>query len=467
MCKPWMIGLLVTCQMLALCVAGAQEDQTIQLRSLTLSPMPEAREALKYRLSPRAYELQNTNAAILYQSAAAWCPEGDDDDLDDKIDQWRDMPIKDLPRDDVLAALGRFRASFRSIELATSRGRCEWDMPMEEGFSMLLPSLSTFRKMAFALSVKTRLQVADGQTDEALATITHGLAMGRGIAQGPTLVQDLVGISISAMMFKNTSELMGSPNAPNLYWALTELAVPYVDFRQSMGYEYDMMYWEIPELRDLEGETLSEAQASALVGKTFKRFSDAGLGEQEFLGLLPMAWVMLHYADAKLFLTDRGMAASRFEAMPAAQAVILYQFKEFREVRDSVFKWLALPYSQYRVHAEQHNKAIRTVSQRGSKTNLFAMYLPGLSRCRFLGARLCRDIDILRVIEALRLHAAANQGAFPKTLDEVTLVPIPVDPVSGQPFVYTYRGSRHVRLEAPEVREQTKKRPVFELTMNP
>ncbi len=46
-------------------------------------------------------------------------------------------------------------------------------------------------------------------------------------------------------------------------------------------------------------------------------------------------------------------------------------------------------------------------------------------------------------------------------------VPVPVDPVSGQPFVYTYKDSQHVRLEAPEVSEQIKKRPVFELTMNP
>jgi hypothetical protein len=467
MCKPWMIGLLVTCQMLALCVAGAQEDQTIQLRSLTLSPMPEAREALKYRLSPRAYELKNTNAAILYQSAAAWCPEGDEDDLDDKIDQWRDMPIKDLPRDDVLAALGRFRASFRSIELATSRGRCEWDMPMEEGFSMLLPSLSKYRKIVFALAVKTRLQVADGQSDEALATITHGLAMGRGIAEGPTLIQDLVGVSISAVMLKNTAELMASPDAPNLYWALSELPDPLVDFRQSMGYEYDLMYWEVPELLHMEDKILSEAQASSIVGKTFKKFSDAGLAGHKFLNLLPMAWVMLHYADAKVFLANRGVATSRIEAMPAAQAVMMYQFQEFREVRDSMFKWLVLPYPQYRVHADQYDKAMGEISQRGLKTNLFTMYLPALSRCRFMGARLCRDVDLLRVIEALRLHAAANQGAFPKTLDDVTVVPIPTDPVTGGAFVYVYTDSQHVRIEAPKAKEQIKKRPVFELTLRP
>jgi len=465
MWKPWMSFLLVICQVFGPCVAGAQEEKTIQLRALTLSPMAEAREALKHRLQPLVSDLKNANAAILYQSAAAWCPEGGEDDLDDKIDAWRDMPIEDLPRDDVLEALGKFRASFRSIELATPRGRCEWDMPMEEGFSMLLPSLSTFRKMAFALAVKVRLEIADGDMDQALATLNHGLAMARGIAQGPTLIQDLVGVSIAAMMLKYVQEFVASPGAPNLYWALTELPDPLVDFRQSLGYEYDLMYWEIPELRDISDGMLSEAQASALVNKTFKKFREAGLWDQDDFNLLPMAWVMIHYADAKRFLADRGMDSSRVEAMPAAQVVMMYQFREFREVRDNVFKWFSLPYPQYRLHADKYDKAIDEASQRGFKSNLFANYLPALSRIRFLGVRLHRDIDLLRVIEALRMHAAANQGSFPKALDDVTIVPVPKDPVTGQAFVYTYKDNRHVRLEAPDVPEQKNKRPVFELTL--
>ncbi len=467
MCKRWKIWLLVTCQMVGPCVVGAQEEETIQVRRLTLSPMAEAREALKHRLLPRTYELKDTNAALQYQSAAAWCPEKGEDDIYDKLDTWRDMPLEDLPRDEILNVLGQFSASFRSVELATSRRRCEWDMPMEEGFSMLLPSLSKYRKIVFALAVKTRLQVADGQFHEALATITHGLAMGRGIAEGPTLIQDLVGVSISAVMLKNTAELMASPDAPNLYWALSELPDPLVDFRQSMGYEYDLMYWEIPELLDMEDKILSEAQASSIVENTFKKFSDAGLAGHKFLNLLPMAWVMLHYADAKVFLAERGVAVSRIEAMPAAQAVMMYQFQEFKEIRDRMFKWLVLPYPQYRVHADQYDKAMGEISQRGLKTNLFTIFLPALSRCRFMGARLCRDVDLLRVIEALRLHAAANQGAFPKTLDDVTLVPIPMDPVTGGAFVYVYTDSQHVRIEAPEAKEQIKERPAFELTLRP
>jgi len=74
---------------------------------------------------------------------------------------------------------------------------------------------------------------------------------------------------------------------------------------------------------------------------------------------------------------------------------------------------------------------------------------------------------MLRVIEALRMHAAANKGAFPKALNDVTIVPVPQDPVTGDAFVYVYKDSRHVRVEAPAVKEQRKKRAVYELTLRP
>ncbi len=467
MCKLWIIFMLVTCQMLGPSVAGAQEDNSIQLRSLTLSSMPEAREALKIRLQTRMSELKNANAAVLYHSAAAQCPQDGEDKLFDKIDQWRDMPVDQWPRDEVVEALGRFRACFRLIELAAVRSRCEWDMPIEEGFAMLMPSLSTYRQIAFALSLKLRLEIADGEVDEALATLTNGLAMARGVGEGPTLIQDLVGIAIGAMMFKHTGEFMTMPDAPNLYWALSDLPVPFISLRQSMSYEYDLMYWEVPELRDLDQKVLSDVQASTLINKTFKKFSDAGMWEHGAFKLLPLGWVMLHYADARAFLEDRGMDASRIEAMPAAQVVMLYQFQEFKEVRDGMFKWFCLPYTQYRAHADEYDKALDQVSSRGLKSNVFTMFLPALSRIRFLEARVCRDVEMLRVIEALRMHAAANKGEFPKTLDDVTIVPIPTDPVTGDAFVYVYKDSRHVRLEALKVKEQAKKRPVFELTLRP
>ena len=55
-------------------------------------------------------------------------------------------------------------------------------------------------------------------------------------------------------------------------------------------------------------------------------------------------------------------------------------------------------------------------------------------------ARLDRKIAALRVIEALRLHAAAK-GGLPDKLDEVTVAPLPLDPATGKAFEYKREGN--------------------------
>lgn len=463
----------MVCLLLYSTLRGAQPEPTptpsINLRRLELTPVPEAREALKHRLLPRTYELKHTNAALLYQSAVAVCPEAGEEKIFDKVSEWLDQPVSQLPRDEVDKVLQKFRNSFHLIERASLRSRCEWDMPIEDGFAMLMPSLATYRKLAFAMTLRFRLEVADGRLDEALDTLTEGLAMARGVANGPTLIQDLVGVAIAAMMLKHTGDFIQTPGTPNLYWALTDLPVPLIDLRQSLDYEYYLMYWEVPELRALGDQVLSQTQAAELIAKLFKKFSEAGLWDaSNDKSILPMVWVMMHYENAKAFLLERGMQPSRIEALPSAQVVLMYQFQEFKELRDNLFKWFSLPYQQYRRFSQQYEQRIdEHLQERGHKANIFVTYLPALSRVRLLGARLCRDIDLLRVIEALRLHTADHQGKLPPSLDTITRVPIPRDPVTGKAFVYLFKDASHARLEAPETDEDTKKRPVFELSIRP
>jgi hypothetical protein len=64
------------------------------------------------------------------------------------------------------------------------------------------------------------------------------------------------------------------------------------------------------------------------------------------------------------------------------------------------------------------------------------MLLPAMRALRTAEARMSQRIALLRTLEALRMHAAANAGKLPASLEQVTLVPIPVDPVSGKAFSY-------------------------------
>jgi hypothetical protein len=68
--------------------------------------------------------------------------------------------------------------------------------------------------------------------------------------------------------------------------------------------------------------------------------------------------------------------------------------------------------------------------------------------------RLNRHVAILQCIEAMRLYAAAHEGKFPKQLSDITLVPVPDDPVAHKAFVYTRTGAKAV-LEMPALKGAT------------
>lgn len=68
--------------------------------------------------------------------------------------------------------------------------------------------------------------------------------------------------------------------------------------------------------------------------------------------------------------------------------------------------------------------------------------------------RLDRHVAILQCIEAMRLYAAAHEGKFPKQLSDITLIPVPDDPVAHKAFVYTRTGAKAV-LEMPTLKGAT------------
>lgn len=447
--------------------AEKAEDKSIELRTLSLAPASEPVPAMAYRLLPRLLDKKPGNAALFYGDAAALCPDREPEDLHDKIDKWQNVPVDELPRKEVDKALSLFKNSFHYVELAAYRTECQWEMPLEEGYSLQLPNLATFRHIIKAMRLQIHLKIADGRIDEAVEMLQQGLQMGRNIAEGPTLIQDLVGIAISALMLREVETLMQAPDSPNLYWALTALPDPMIDMYTSLEYEREALFIEFPKLRNLEEEVLTPAQASAVVSEFMNKISSLGVDPPDIplRGLLPLGWVMTHYSDAKQFLANRGFSRQQIEEMPAAQAVLIYQKQEYLEMMDNMFKWFALPYHQSRPRLEEAEKRLSELHRDKLKANLFSILVPALYRVAFLQARLDRNIAMLRTLEAIRMFAADHSGQLPNTLAEITAVPIPADPVTGEDFIYRRVDARSARLEAPVSPAESKKRPVYELTV--
>ena len=469
--------LIAALGVLSLCpaVRGADKttDKSVEVRTLSLVPAAEPVPAMSYRLLPRYLDQKIGNAALLYYSAAALCPDSDPSDSEDiqkKISGWREKPVDQLDRKEVDEALLSFSNSFHQIKLAAQRTHCQWELPLEDGFAMQMPHLSTFRRMIFAMQLQIRLKIADRQTDQALEMLQQGLYMGRSIARGPTVIQDLVGVAITALLLKEVEGLMQMPDSPNLYWALTALPDPMIDMHSSLENEREVLFVEFPKLRNLESEVLTPAQASVVASNFMKKIQtlSGGTDDVSFKGLLSVGWVMMHYSDAKEFLARKGYSQERIEAMPAAQAVLIYQKQEYLEMLDSFFKWFELPYYQAQPHLQKSKKRLDNHQHtKGIKMNLFTTLLPALSRIAFLQARLDRNIALLRTIEAIRMFAADHSSQLPGSLTEITSVLIPADPVTGKDFIYCRIDERNARLEAPVAPAERKRRPVYELTIKP
>jgi hypothetical protein len=70
--------------------------------------------------------------------------------------------------------------------------------------------------------------------------------------------------------------------------------------------------------------------------------------------------------------------------------------------------------------------------------------------------RLDRHVAVLQCIEALRLYTADHSGKFPNQLSDITQVPVPDDPVTCKPFVYSRTDSKTV-LEGPAPKGATER----------
>ncbi len=70
-----------------------------------------------------------------------------------------------------------------------------------------------------------------------------------------------------------------------------------------------------------------------------------------------------------------------------------------------------------------------------------ALLLPAMQAAKGAETRINWHVAQLRVLEALRLYAAAH-GRLPDRLSEITEVPIPANPYDGKPFTYRRDGDK-------------------------
>jgi hypothetical protein len=472
-----------------LAIAAAVAGQTVWLRTaaaeddryppvkIVLHPAAEPKPALKYRLFPDILDRKPGNAAVVYGKVRA-----EQETLFHDKELWEKIgngaakaPLADLRKEkgalrDLLTMRG---GAFYYLDRAARCQYCDWQLPIGEPgqsvYAIMLPEVQEMRRFAWLLEVRARLQIADGKYDEAVRTLQTGYAMSKHVGDGPFLVQSLVGLACSSMMSDQVREFIQQPDAPNLYWALTSLPRPLVDLRPAMETEMEAVYLSLPELRDLkekgprshdwrnladwelrelDRKERTPQEWQRLVEKTTYRFCDFEPLSEQASPLAVLGLTLRNYPEVKRFLIARGHGAAEVEAMPVPKVVMLYTMAHYEELRDETFKWLNVPYAEARPGLEIADKRLKDAF--AGKTEIIplaGMLLPALTAVNNARARHERDFAVLRVFETLRLYGASH-NRLPDRLSDITEVPIPADPVTGNPFVYTRSGDT-ARLEAP------------------
>jgi hypothetical protein len=279
--------------------------------------------------------------------------------------------------------------------------------------------------------------------------VQTGFVLARHVAQGPTLIHFLIGTAITASFVTELEQVMQVPACPNLYWSLTALPRPLIDLRKGMEGELRSMEAIVPVPKDVDKGPMTPEQALVALDRLWdgiQKHSETkeplGLPESR-LGLA--FYITLQHPSARKSLLAAGKTEAELDAMPPAQVVMLDVLVRFRNLRDEHFVWFNAPYPeaiQGLRKAEERVQELRRQSPPFDYLQIMVtLLLPAVNKVYGAQVRTERRIASLRTVEAVRLHAAKNGGQLPAKLADVTAVPVPADPVIGEPFEYVVEGN--------------------------
>jgi hypothetical protein len=295
------------------------------------------------------------------------------------------------------------------------------------------------------LVLRARLSVAEGDFAAACHHLETGFAFCRHVGEGPTLIHSLVAMAMASQFADTVADIIEQPNSPNLYWALTALPQPLIDLRAGLAFEYQTIDKQFPELADLDRERTAEQWDAALrrVRTEMRQLDRDAEGKPAHPVWFPKdcapedpASKSPDLAAAREYVArTKNLSADKVEKMPPAQVLLIHIAGTAHEDRDDWHKATYLPYAEARGTLQAAAKRLRdapvTEGHVPSRILLSALDVV-VSRQSVLD----RNVAALRVIEALRLHAAAHNGTLPDQLGDVTAVPVPNDPGTGKPFEY-------------------------------
>lgn len=424
-------------------LASAEGQRSPHVRKLLVDPAAAPRPALAHQLLPRLADARHGTAAPLYLQAFLSLRERTVDWK--KLNGWLKMPPEDLPQDQVERALSQLETTFSCVDRAARRAHYGEGLLLgthEEGLRTMNFDMAAFRTVTRLLILRIRLQTLQGDYDGAIESLQTGYAMARHSAERPTVLSCLVGVAITQIMNQCAGELIEAPDAPNLYWALSTLPEVPIDLAPALDYESAALAGAFPEFAEAVQSGATPDEWRALYHRVVFPSPDPGHGEEEdgtpLFGSDETAATLIEKCKdtARANLAASGEAVSELDRMSPAEIATRGLFDAYRAQHDELARLHRLPYWQAEPHLGAARDRIESLGRIGLMPN-GGRGLPGdLTVVIRASARLRRYHAGLRCVEAIRLYAAVHDGRLPNRLEDVSEVPIPLNPHTGRPFPY-------------------------------
>lgn len=426
--------------MLLMCVSmqvvSAEDETTLRL---ILHPSSEPVPHLKHRLLPEFRDQIPGNATVWYgkvfaeQQATTTNPE-----FWQNYDRYMNLPLDQLREDQFVARFVNNGLLYGFLEKAARAQSCDWQLRVrdESYFDIMLPEVQQTRTFARLLSLRVRYQIADGDLDGAIRTLQSGFALAHNVARGETVVNALVGAAIHRTMTDRVIELIQQPAAPNLYWALTSLPDPAIDFRPSLEAELASLSLSFPLFNNVRSDDFDDGYWKDKLREFWKAAQNHRANRSSPFEPLELL-VMRTYPLAKTRLIAAGFDRPAVDAMPVARVVLLQSFLEYEQQLQSRYRWVNFPYAEAIERLGDEKQAASAASEILPLPQIFTTNVGSILKGKAITQLY---VELLRTVEAIRLHAAGHDGMLPKTLAEITVVPVPNDPMTGEPFSYQLTG---------------------------
>jgi hypothetical protein len=386
------------------------------------------------------------------------------DNSTDLRDYFRDeVPLDRLPVADVEALLTNYAQAFQSLDAATRREDCDWNLPIRElGFQTSMTHLNSARNLANTTALRVRLHVARKEYPQAVEAMRSIFRLGRNLSHEGMLIQSLVGTGIGAVGARQLQEMIQQPGSPNMYWPLAILPRPFIDMRETLEWERTGLLASFPQLKNAASGSFTANDwanlmnslpgVGGMASQTGRPPASATMG--------PAAAGALLYPQAKQYLLGRGLPEAQVEAMPAPEVLGRYVAGQYQTVFDEMAKWTALPFWQAAAGMQSVEQELRRRPMTGAgradlmqgpaagATLLLMSAIPSMASAAYSQATLDRQIAALQTVEALRHYAATHEGKLPANLGELTETPAPTDPMTGKSFAYHVDGNT-IKLDSP------------------